>query len=626
MSAAPLAARVLDAIADAVVAGDRDGRVIVWNAGAQRLFGWTEAEVAGQQFPGWADDRSSRDAGDALARVRAGETVSLATRGRRADGSLVDLWVVFSPLRDPLDGPLDGPLDRRVDGWLAVVRDATQDRAVQRELRSQVELVGRLASVITGVNSELDLATVLQRVSESGGELVRADGAAYVVIEGADLVIAAVSGLPASIVGERIPLTESAVATVLADGHASMELANDAYPNSSAAVEEVSRRLPRLAVALTRIDGQPSGALYAFFTAQRGGLGRAELGVLELLADAAGVALANAHAYERLSRQREHERAVVEAMADGVAVLDADGLVRQWNPAARALTAISEAAAVGRPLPFPAIEPGIMVDHELPSGVWLEIVGAPIGESGETVVSFRDITRAKAIEASKDLFLAVTSHELRTPITVVQGYASTLLTHWDNLTDAERRESVARIAERTRALAALVEQLLLGSRAGSAAPPQVTVPVDLAGLLRTAVAGFTALTTDHSLHLDVPVDLPPVLGDPSSIEIVFGQLIENAVKYSPDGGDISVRAVRADDRIVVSICDRGLGIPDGEHDAVFDRFYQVGGERRRFGGIGLGLYIVRKLLDAQGGSARAVPRPGGGTCFDVSLPAAPDPR
>jgi PAS domain S-box-containing protein len=607
----PLAARVLDAMADAVVAGGNDGRVNLWSAGAQRLFGWTETDVLGKQFPGVPDEKAEQDRDVALARVRHGEHVSLATRRRRADGSLVDVWIVFSPMRAWLDGP--------IDGWLAVVRDATQQRAVQRELRRRAELVGRLASVVASINSDLDLSTVLRRISESGGELLAGDGAAYVVLEGEDLVVAAVSGLPSTLVGERIPLAESAVATLLDSGRTSMALNNRDYPNTSPLVAATSTTLPRLAVALTRLDGQPSGALYVMFAAERRALGRVELGVLELLAEAAGTALTNARAYDRTQRQREHERAVVDATLDGMAVLDQSGLVRQWNPAAYELTGLSKSQAVGRALPFPVAEPGVVAEHQLASGRWLEVLCAPIGETGETVVDFRDVTRAKVIEQSKDLFLAVTSHELRTPITVVQGYASTLLTHWDELTDDERRSSVDRIAERTRALGALVEQLLLGSRAGSAAPAQIEIPFDLAGLLRTAVVGFATVAVDHELVLEIPDQLPPVVGDPSSVEIVFGQLLENAVKYSPDGGAITVSARAEGDRIVALVCDRGLGIPGGEYTQVFERFYQVGGERRRFGGVGLGLYIVRRLLDAQGGSVRAMPRDGGGTCFEVTL-------
>jgi NtrC-family two-component system sensor histidine kinase KinB len=614
MSDDPLAARALDAMADAVVAGDRDGRVRLWNLGAERLFGWSSKTVVGQPFPGIPDEQAQQERDAALVKVMAGEDVSLATTQRRADGTLVDVWIVISPMRAWLDGP--------IDGWLAVIRDATQQRAVQRALRRRVELVGRLASVVASLNSDLDLPTVLQRISESGRDLLAADGAAYVMLDGDDLVIAAVSGLDSQLVGERIPLVESAVATVLASGRTSMALNNDDYPNTSTLVAATSSQLPRLAIGLTRLDGLPSGALYVFFVAQSRALGKAELSVLELLAEAAGAALANARAYDLTRRQREHERAVIEATLDGMAVVDAEGLVRQWNPAAHELTGLSAADVLGYPLPFPAPEPGIVSEHQLGSGRWLEVLCAQIADTGETVVDFRDVSRSKSIEESKDLFLAVTSHELRTPITVVQGYASTLLTHWENITDEERRGSVERIAERTRALAALVEQLLLGSRAGLAAPALTHVMFDLGGMLRTAVAGFKTLAPGHEFELDIAPNLPRVIGDPSSIEVVFSQLLENAIKYSPDGGAITVSVRAQGETIIASVCDRGLGIPAGEHGQVFERFYQVGGERRRFGGVGLGLYIVQRLLEAHGGAVRALPRDGGGSCFEVTLPGS----
>jgi len=616
MSDSLLAARALDAMADAVVAGDPDGRIRLWNLGAERLFGWSARSVVGGPFPGIPDEQAQQERDAALAKVLAGEDVSLATTRHRADGTLVDVWIVFSPMRAWLDGP--------IDGWLAVIRDATQERAVQRALGRRAELVGRLAAVIASLNSDLDLPTVLQRISESGRELLAADGAAYVMLDGDDLVIAAVSGLDPALVGERIPLVESAVATVLQSGRTSMALNNDDYPNTSTLVAATSARLPRLAIGLTRLDGQPSGALYVFFVAQRRAVGKAELGVLELLAEAAGAALANARAYDLTRRQREHERAVVEATLDGMAVVDAAGLVRQWNPAAHELTGLSLTQALGHPLPFPAPAPGVVSEHQLASGRWLEVLCARIGNSEETVVDFRDISRSKSIEESKDLFLAVASHELRTPITVVQGYASTLLTHWENISDEERRGSVERIAERTRSLAGLVEQLLLGSRAGLTAPAPTHVPFDLGGLLRTTVAGFANAAPDHEFVLDVAPNLPPVVGDPSSIEIVFSQLLENAIKYSPDGGAIDLIVRVEGETIIGQVCDRGLGIATGEHAQVFERFYQVGGERRRFGGVGLGLYIVQRLLEAHGGAVRALPRTGGGTCFEVTLPAGGD--
>lgn len=606
-----LADRLLASMADAMLAGDETGRLTYWNAGAERLFGWTAAQVAGDEGPISPDDQVLGPGSEALGRVFRGEDVSVFTKRARADNTVLDVWIVISPVRARPDGP--------VDGWVAVVRDATRQRAIQRELSGRVELVGRLASVVAGVNSDLELATVLRRISESGRELLSADGASYVVIEGDEFVITAVSGLPAKLVGERIAISESVIADLRRTGRASIAVSNRDYPNSSSLVTGHTRHLPWLAAALTRLDGDPSGALFVFFSDEHRVVGRAELGVLELLADAAGTAICNARAYERLRDLREHERAIIDATADGMAVLDGQGLVRHWNPAAQRLTGLSEADALGQPLSFPVADAGTVLEHQLESGRWLEILCSRIDAGDETVVDFRDITNAKALEASKDLFLAVTSHELRTPITVVQGYASTLLTHWNELAEAERRELVERIAERNRALGALVEQLLLGSRAGSDAP-HVVVVFDLAGVLRTAVAGFTTVSRSHAFVLDVVPGLPDAVGDPSSVEIVLGQLLENAVKYSPDGGQVDVSARANDGFITVAVADRGMGIPEGEHAKVFDRFYQVGGDRRHFGGVGLGLYIVRKLVEAQGGRVRALPRDGGGTCFEIDLP------
>ena len=224
--------------------------------------------------------------------------------------------------------------------------------------------------------------------------------------------------------------------------------------------------------------------------------------LLELLAGHAGVALTNATAFEELVRQRAHERAVIDASADGIAVLDDAGLIRQWNPAAAMLTGMSAEEVTGKPPPFPVPEPGApRVTHRLSTGRWLDVLCNELNEKDERVVDFRDVTAAKELEEAKDLFLATTSHELRTPITV-------------------------------------------------AARP-------------------------------------------------------------------------AADWIEVTVDDEGIGIAPGDHERIFERFVQgETGDRRRFGGIGLGLYIVRQLARAQDGEVAAAARPGGGTRMSLQLRAA----
>jgi signal transduction histidine kinase len=250
----------------------------------------------------------------------------------------------------------------------------------------------------------------------------------------------------------------------------------------------------------------------------------------------------------------------------------------------------------------------------------LELLAAHAGAALHTAEVF---TSEKQLEAAKDLFLATASHELRTPLTVLRGFAETLLNHWDALDDPGRRDLVQTILARTEGMTGLVEQILLGSRAGLGVDAKLRV-FDLAAAVRTAGAAIAGSSDDHPLIVDAPGELL-VLGDERTIDGILGQLVENSVKYSPDGGQIDV-ALRAEgDDAVLSVADLGVGIPAGDLKRVFDRFVRsdrgAGGEPTA-GGAGLGLYIVKRYVEAQHGKVMALARPGGGTIIEVRLPLA----
>jgi signal transduction histidine kinase len=328
-------------------------------------------------------------------------------------------------------------------------------------------------------------------------------------------------------------------------------------------------------------------------------------------------------AFEEVVKQQAHERAVIDGSADGIAVLDDAGNVRQWNPAAYRITGTEASEAIGAPPPFPLPAPGERQTHKLASGRWIDVLCTELTDHGEKVVDFRDVTAAKELEEAKDLFLATTSHELRTPITVVQGFASTLASRWEQLSDADRQAAVRTIAERAGSLSRLVEQLLLGARAGADALPVTNGPFDLAGLLRAQVLSFSPLSDKHQVVGDVPAGLPTASGDPMATEIIVGQLLENALKYSPAGGTVTVRGRVAGPIIEVDVEDDGIGIAPGDHERIFERFVQgETGDRRRFGGVGIGLYIVRRLAVAQHGTVVALTRPAGGTIMRLTLQIA----
>ena len=317
--------------------------------------------------------------------------------------------------------------------------------------------------------------------------------------------------------------------------------------------------------------------------------------------------------------QSEHEQAVVDVLADGVLVLAPDGTVRSCNDAAATLLGVPRDELVGARPPCEVGAPGDVL-HSTVGARWLETVATVLEATGERVVAVRDISRHRALDEAKDLFLATTSHELRTPLTAIKGYVHVLQRRWDVLDDDRRRAALATVAERTDALVALTEHLLLGARAGAARHSADTRPFDLSPALRAALAG-DLVQGRHRLDLDLPSTPLVVLGDPLSLEHIVRQLVENAVKYSPRGGVVCVRARQSGAHALVEVTDEGVGIPEGDGDALFAPFFQAGDTNtREFGGVGLGLYIVRQLVEAQGGTVSAANRPDGGTAVRFTVP------
>ncbi|MFI0480603.1 PAS domain-containing protein [Actinomadura sp. 9N215] len=603
----PIARAVIESAADAIVAVDQRHRVTVWNPAAERMFGWTAEEMVGRVPPIVPDELKAEHnavqerlltrrtgAADDPAEAEGGQ-ISIATRRFHRDGRLIDVRIDTSLLKDPSGTPL---------GWVGVYHPVDEDEIVQHHMTERARLVRRLNDIVADLNAELDLAVVLDRITTALIELTGADAGGFVRIEGDRLRLVSMSGLPEHMRGTSADLKTSLVGELLRSGK-TVKLTTGEQRLGDLIWSELSG-LHTIALGLSYLQNRPYGALYALFSGSKAG--HTELELLELLAGHAGVAVGNAVAYAEVVRQRAHERAVIDSSADGIAVLDHHLVVRQWNPAAHTLTGIPPEDAIGRPLPFDMPALGEMLTFRLESGTWLNVLAAEIEETGELVVDFRDVSEAKALEEAKDLFLATTSHELRTPITVVQGFASTLVNRWDELSDDDRRAAVATIAERAQSLGRLVEHLLLGSRAGA---DELTVTIesfDLARVLEGVVGGFRSLSPLHRVELEIAPGLPPCSGDAMATDIVLGQLLENAFKYSPDGGTVSVRAVREGADIVVTVTDEGVGIPPGDHERIFERFVQGdAGDRRRFGGIGLGLYIVKRLTEAQGGTISAHP-------------------
>ncbi|AGL21634.1 sensor histidine kinase KdpD [Actinoplanes sp. N902-109] len=223
----------------------------------------------------------------------------------------------------------------------------------------------------------------------------------------------------------------------------------------------------------------------------------------------------------------------------------------------------------------------------------------------------------------RDLFVAVTSHELRTPVTVIKGYADTLTNHWESLGEDGRREAVRVVGARAGELARLVDRLLAATSDDgevTGAPPG---PFDLVEALRSAVGELPAALRRRLVLDELPIELPKAFGDRESLATVLTELSTNADKYSPADTEVTVTAEADDTTVILRVADRGVGVRPEHVELAFERYWQgEPGSTGRNPGAGLGLYLVRRIVERQRGWVSLRPRPGGGTVVEVRFPRA----
>ena len=326
---------VVESAADAIVAFGTDRTVLLWNPAAERMFGWPAKEVLGTEPPIIPEELAAEH-NAVLERIRAGGQISFATRRAGKDGSLLDLRIDISALRNPAG---------EVIGWVNVCHRTGAEQAARNHIAQRARVVRKLGDVVADMTAQRDLEAVLDRIAASLCELTGADAGGFVLLEEGRLRLVSMDGLPATLRGRTADLPTSLVGELMRSGRTVM-MATDESGGFNDLIWSALPGLHTIALALSHVGDRPYGALYALYS--RGKVGHVELELLELLAGHAGVALTNAMAFEEVVRQRAHERAVIDASADGIAVLDPDGLIRQWNPAAHKLTGMSADEVAGR--------------------------------------------------------------------------------------------------------------------------------------------------------------------------------------------------------------------------------------------------------------------------------------
>ncbi|HJL17815.1 MAG TPA: ATP-binding protein [Sandaracinaceae bacterium LLY-WYZ-13_1] len=338
--------------------------------------------------------------------------------------------------------------------------------------------------------------------------------------------------------------------------------------------------------------------------------------------------------FEEVRREEERLRTILDAMVEGVMVTDPDGRIVLTNAA---LVRLAGGRAEGRTAVeairsaelHEAVRAGLEgrateVDFELSVGGRRRSIAAqtsPMPGRGGVVAVLHDVTQLKRADAVRRDFVANASHELRTPLTAIRGFAETLR---DGALHDERMATrfLANIADNASRLQGLVEDLLELSRAESPDSEVELAPLDLLEAAARALHGLErrAAEKGQQLELDGAVSVT-ALGDARAIDHVLLNLVDNAIKYTPDGGRVTVAARAEGDRAVLEVRDTGPGIPHPHVDRIFERFYRVDkGRSRAQGGTGLGLSIVRHLVGRMGGEITVDSWVGEGTTFRVALP------
>jgi PAS domain S-box-containing protein len=351
----------------------------------------------------------------------------------------------------------------------------------------------------------------------------------------------------------------------------------------------------------------------------------------------------------RSTRLEGKADAILARVADSVVVTDGQGFVLQCNPAAERLVGQPWENAVGRPceeilglcvgdLPLDCSRAcGLLAvaatnDPGQSNEVWrLDATGRkqPLLANAEAVIddrsrtvevvhSLRDITRLKQAEEAKTLFLATASHELKTPLTVIRGFADTLLAFDDF--DPERRTAALRaIRLRSDELVRIVDRLLLSSRIEAGRVQVHLAQTALTPLLVERIRALQA-ATGREILLDLDPDVPDVNSDSGALATVVDHLLDNALKYSPGGEPVTVRCQPDGATVRIDVEDLGVGMDADQAARCFEKFWQAEStDVRRFGGTGIGLYIVRSLVEAMGGDITVRSTPGGGSAFSLRL-------
>lgn len=390
------------------------------------------------------------------------------------------------------------------------------------------------------------------------------------------------------------------------------------------------------------IDRTTIGVLHALNKRHGGDFNEEDVRLLERMARNVGSIIANLQLYREVVEEREELLQTFESLTAGLVLVSAEHKISQMNAAARAIFSVGP-DCIGKQYDqviqhdaFKEIYDTLSHGADLPraeiivsiAGVEREyqVQAAEVrneeGKSLGTVFILGDVTEIKNIDRMKSSFVAMASHELRTPLTAIKGFVSTLLVD-EGFSADDRREFYMIIDQECDRLTRLINDLLNTARIESNQSLKPSYQeVEFKDLIEKVVMIQKQSTQRHALALDFQSEVPNIIGDEDKLDQILTNLLNNAIKYSPSGGTITVRVRTEGEEIFVGVEDEGIGIPKDHLSKVFDKFHRVHNEdNRKIYGTGLGLYLVKHLVErVHLGRIWVESEVGKGSTFWVALP------
>ena len=504
-----------------------------------------------------------------------------------------------------------------------------------RALAQQLTRTGRL------LTSELDPAAVLDEVVQQAPALVNAEAGAFRRLEGEELVVTAADGEGAeAALGSRSPASGWLSGDVLQSG-APVALAQAGEDERLRGLDPMLQagHAAFLGVPVGGAEGATLGVLAVYASVPREWR-EEEIEALLAVAASTSAALSNADLYQRVALERERSVAILANIAEGIVAVDRDGKVVLWNSAAEVITGVPASIALGR-APVDVLQRSLESSDEAARGerlvpvmrgreeIWLSVTEAvmrdPLGAVAGRIFAFRDISGDRLVEQVKSDFVSTVSHELRTPLTSIYGFAETLLRQDVMFGEEERQTFLRYIASESQRLTSIVDTLLNVARLDTGDLQVDLAETDVRDVVGQVLDTVTAAEANgHRFVVELPEEPLAARADPEKLRQVCSILVENALRYSPDGGTVTVGAVRRQDTVEVSVADEGIGIPQSDQEQIFRKFYRGADAELRVGagGTGLGLFIARGLVTAMGGRIWVSSQEGEGSRFAFELPAA----